>query len=676
MQLKEYEKNYRLSFENGMSVEVLKRDGAFGGLGQVKFRRRKLRSAELPIMPLIATPDGYEVSRLQFEDVQKAKDSLTLDLAPFVRRRGRMEWVCCDGQDRWNVGPWDGEAEKDRGGLVRMVLSAVTRTIGGVEFVGFSYSYKFRSRKYRIYRIHDRATWELGGYATANSFWMQGPFNEPQKTIRNKDDGFSTSWCRLAEEAVELQQFLPLFTALQGFTFQFDRQNLLVTAFEAPFHCRALYQKNAGQNYFVHWHQLCDDLSGCLEFPALQVLCAEVPDADKTELVNCYCAVREELQGHYADQSGIVREPAVVSGRLEVGEPPSAAALERGLNELARAGCERVYVPGLMRALGRAATARSQEARERAARFLEHAHHRGVQVAVSLTDCCAPWLVAALAPEGQEEPSAAVGPPAVPAQGLRDASGQAALLDHLRRLRSELSVDALFARSSLDGIAEEFDWRWPAEPDDAPAPSTPAIGAPDFDEKAGQIRSFHERSLELVASLQRLGYKCTLSGAGALGAPAGPLDLQLLDGSEFILRDGVLEFPYDSVADSRREPEDVYFRGCANRLAFVLVYEGGGGVSGKLAEWWDTEQTAINNAYHAVREHMERSRHLPQGRGVLWRGADPDVQVLWCYKCFEWAVGEEAEVFDVMASVPIEPEEGRFAPRPFTVYLVQNAREP
>jgi hypothetical protein len=693
MRLKEHDKSYRLTFDNGISIEILKRGSEFCGLGEVKLRRRKLRSGELPIMPLIRTPDGCEVSRLELQNVEESKDAVAVTLTPHVSRYGRMEWACCDGEDRWNVGPWEQEAERDRGGALRLTLQAVNRVIGGLEFAGFSYGYKFRSRKCRIYRLHDRATWELGGWATGNSFWMQGPYNVPQKTFEGKRDSFTTAWCRSVGGTVEVQQFLPLFTALQGFAFQFDRQNLLLTAFEAPFHCRSLFQKNAGQNYFIHWHQLCGDLGACLEFPALQVLCANAPCSDMTERADQYSAIRDELQRTYAEQCRLMREGTVVSGRIAAAEGACAEALQRGLDELARAGCKRVYVSSLMgafaprdmNAAGAGGRELVQESYRQVSRFVDHAHQRGLEVAASLADCCAPWLIAGSRPEGPQDAAGIAAKPIGDVAGaqlvslaLREKPAEKFLLEHLHRVRRALGVDALFADSVLSGIADQFHRALAPANDagDTEGGDNARGAAADLDDDGGDIRSLHAPTIGLVAALQRMGYKCPLAGAGGLATACAAVGYQLLCDREFMFRDGVFEFPYGGIVDSGAHPIEAYFRGCANRLSYAAVYDAARGAGGRLASWWRQDYATINKAYHAVREHMESSRLLPEGRGVLWTGADPDVRVLWCYKAFAWAAGKDADVFDVTASRRVELEGGEFTPLALRVYLVQDAVGP
>jgi len=673
MELREFEKSYRLRFSNGISVEILKRDRDYAGLGQVKWRRRKLRSAELPVMPLIRTPDGYEVSRLRFQDVRKGRgETLTLDLIPHVRRHGRMEWVCCDGQDRWNVGPWDEKETRDRGGAVRIVLQPVNRMLGGLEFAGFSYSYKFRSRKHRIYRIHDRASWELGGRATGNSFWMAGPLNEPQKTFTSKADTYTTAWCRGEQGGLPIQQFLPYFALLQGFTFQFDAQSVLVTTFESPFHCLSLFQKDAGQNHIVHWHQLCGDLSGSVEFPAQQVLVADPPDGLPTQRADRYCAIRDELQRACCEQVGAVREPAVTSGWLPADDGCRPAALQRGIDVLARAGCARVYVPGLFRQLGpdgpdgKAAI----ESHQRVRRVVEHARHRGTQVAASLADCSVPWAVAAAPgddPQQEAPPLQADSGGEVLARALRSAADGRLLREHLRRVRKDVGIDALFADGILLSLADQFDW--------GPAQQDEGRGAGCADGDGGTIRSLFGSWTALVADLARMGYRYLPAGAAGLGGPMRSPPYAALKGREYMFRDSVLEFPADALTEQDADPVRIYFRACANRLCYALPYDVDGQAKKRLAGWWHADACAINHAYQAVREHMEQSHLLPEDRGVLWTGADPEVRVLWCCQPFAWSVGEQAEVFDVMASRCVEVADGAFTPQAVCVYLVQNADE-
>jgi len=657
MRWKESEKNYRLRFDNRISVEILKDGDVFGGIGQVKLGRRKLRSAELPILPLITTPNGFEVVRLEFEGIEKADDCVVLNLRPYVVPRGRMEWLCCDGQDRWQVGTWGDEPRRDRGGMMQLTLRAEQQTLGGTDFVGFSYAYRFHSRKYHAYRIQDRSTWELGGGATANDFWMAAPFSPPRKTIQNKDDSYSTAWHTRGEELTQLQQFLPFFTVLQGFTFQFDKQTLLVTTFDDVFHCQSLFQKESGRNNLVHWHQLCGDLSGCLEFPAHLVLCSDEPVAGEAGRVDQYCAIRQELEGRQRSSTGVLRTGAVASSWMEAADG-CEKSMEHGLDALAKARMKRVYVPDLMLTCApKKDTVRARKEAARAVeRITEHARARGIEISLCLDDCCREWLVADSLADDEDYPAGHE----LVAAALRDDECRAFLMRHMRRIRSDFSVEALFASNMLDGLSDQFDWVGPP-------------GRGRIARSPGTIRSLAMKRLRLVADLQQMGYRCLSWGAGELATPG--LEPPYNVDSEFMFRDKILRFPHEAVAAGDRDPLEVYFRGCANRLSYMPVCRAKRAVRGTMEEWWRSEFGAVNKAYQAVRECMETSSLLPDGRGILWRGADPEVEVLWSYKGFDLRVGPKTEVFDVMESEQVDPpqEQETVGIEPYRVYLLQNA---
>jgi len=630
MRLKEHERGYRLSFDNGISAEILRQGDAFGGLGQVRLGRRKLRSAELPIMPLIRTADGYEVTRLQIADIRTDADGIALRLAPYFSPTSRADGIHPGAADLWNVATWEQPAQRDRGGLFEVRLAPVERKLGGMEFVGFSYAYKFRSRRYRVPCIHDRATWELGGRATANRFWMAGPYNEPHKTFRNKKDSFTTAAPAAGGGAPGAAQFLPFFGCLQGFTFQFDAASLLVTAFEAVLNCRSLFQKDPGRNYLVHWHQMRAGLGGRVAFPPLQVLCGPSAAGDPSEQANRYCAIAEELNAAYRAQLGVNAEPAATSGLLVGAETCDVTCLERALDELTHTACERVYMPDLLSGLGHRSEPGPASATLRAAAgVIEHAHRRGMEVALPLSECCLPWVFRARGAE----------PPAV-----RPPRGRA-MLEHLRALRPELGADALFP----GGARQAARWQ-----------TMPAEHGPHDD----RHEALDPGSVE---ELQRMGYRY------AFGGPPLRVSYARVRGREFMFRDCVLEFPYHEITRAGEDPLVAYFRGCANRVSYIVTYDLTQGGAGRLPEWWRPDYALINRSYRAVRDQMQRPRLLPGSRGVLWDGAEPGIRVLWANSAFQWSPGDSAEVFDVMASKPVELDHGAFTTKPCRIYLIQGA---
>ena len=657
MQIREHQEHFWVEFENGVSVEIRMPGSTFGGIGRVKWGRRVLRSPELPILPLIVSADGYEVRRLELDDIRQSDDELVMAFRPYVQLQGRMERQGERGEERWNVAPWTQEPLRDRGGRLWLCLREVNQIIGDIELSGFSYSYKFRSRKYQPSRIHDRATWELKGHATGNSFYMRGHNGPPRWTIRSKSDAFSTA---RPPDDQQPGQFLPFFTELQGFTYQFDRQCLLVTAFERPFHCLSLFQKNAGANCIIHWHQLCGapDGAGCLEFPALEVMCAHLESTSEAERINQYETVRTGLHDRYNVAAGLRADRAMCVGRLISGPSARQSDLRRAVDTLAAAGCaevlladpveEQIMTPAETGAGGGEGST-GEKSLEKMTRIAALAHERGLQVGVFLNP-------AMLQFDSPGEVAGESAPQEAP-RAQRGSSGgkqHRRLLRLARSLKKQLPLDAFYLNGARGGSSQG-------------ACSTAPGGA--------SVASVEAR-LALHRALQQSGFRCGGDRGGAFGVSAASVPYSLLRNNELLYRDTVMPFPHDEVVAAEDDPHEAYFRGYAGRLCYGVSFGGVGESRGGLDGWWDAEYAAVNKAYCAVREHMSEARMLAQEQGILWNHPGGDVRVLWAYKGFAWRVGRDARVYDVMAQKTVPLEDDTFAAAPRRVYLVQDALEP
>ncbi len=641
MELREHKDSFRVEFENGVSVEIRRQGGTFGGIGRVRCGTRDLRSPELPILPLIISPDGYRVHRLEIEQVRPDDEGVVLTLRPYVDLSGRTEERDRGGEDCWNVASWAQQPVRDRGGMVWLRLKEANRRIGDMELRGFSYGYKFRSRKYRVCRLHDRATWELNGRATGNVLYMRGHPEGPRRVIRNKKDEFTTA--RLDGDGLRAQ-FRPLFTELQGFSFQFTRSNVLVTAFQEPFPCMSLLQKSRGWNYIVHWHQLCGDghgKAGSLDFPALEVLCADSVAREESKRLSQYEAVRGDLSERYHRAFGLQREQAVCCGELHASSGLSKAELGRGVARLAGAGCTEVIVPGLLvgcdkLAPGRGgrseATADAEGARERIRTIVGLAHRRGMEVGTFL----GPAAVQGVNENGPQGPGG----------GKGDALGTA-----LAALKREFALDVLYLEAGSRAAHSQ-------DP-------TGGGGAGSGNELATAI-AFHRAA-------QQQGYRFGRNGPDLFGLSGRAVPYRVLRHNEFFYRDSAMRFPHEEVLAAGDDPHEAYFRGYANRLCYRVRFGGKDGGRPGLDAWWDAGFAAVNRAYTLVEEHMRFASALPGGKGVLWSpsAAGDDVRVLWAFVGFTWQVGEQASAYDVMAAGPVKLEGGRLEVQPNRVYLVQ-----
>jgi len=624
VRIRELRNRFWVEFDNGVAVEVRAVGGVYGGIGRVRRGRQELRSPKLPIMPLIAAPDGCEVCRLELADLDSAGDELTIKLRPYFKLGSRTEEHTPDGGHIWNVGQWEQEPTRDRSGWLWLRLREVNRLVGEHEYAGFSYGYKFRSRKHRPDCIHDRATWELGGRATGNTVIMPGCRQNPLRRIANKQDRFTTA---LSFPGGSKVQFLPLFTQLPGFTFQFDRGGVLATAFEKPFDCRSLVQKKAGSNHLVHWHQMRPPASSagqCLDFPALEVTWADSPATRVADRISQYVTLRDYLHGRYQRAVGIQGDGAACVGELVAGASAGQAALERAIDQLVSAGCSEVLVRGILPE----PTQKEGDADRRLRMVADMAHCRGLEVGLSLD---ASVLDASAGPGAREE-------------------GRGGVLTPLRRLKKQCALDAVhLLRAGADAAR---------------------------DEEAAQCAEGFEKHVALHRRLQQQGYRCRLGRGGAFGVSTQPVPYGFLRNNEPLYGNSVQPFPYEQVLARQDRPQEAYFRGYANRVCYSVTFDGEQQAAAGLQDWWCAQYAAVNNAYCAVKDHMDYARLLSGGRGVLWEDADEDVRVLWAYREFTWRVGERAKVYDVMAGQAAGVEAGALKAKANCVYLVQNALEP
>jgi hypothetical protein len=384
---------------------------------------------------------------------------------------------------------------------------------------------------------------------------------------------------------------------------------------------------------------------------------------DETERINQYCAVREGLHRQYAEQLGYGREAAVVGGRVTLRDATTDGDLRQAVDDLARAACRRVYLAGLtpLPAPGTAGgdlTDRDAAANKTAGQvrsIVEHAHRRGMQVGVELGECLRAWLTGL--------PGDGTGGPydgdEMDGLALLQQEERRRLLDQMGWLRHDLGVDCIYAAMEGGGPSDPLCRAFQGWSDGAKK------------RPARQVRGLAPAGAWLLRELHRLGFGLCMQGVPGLACPGAAPPGDRVDGNEFMFRDSELGLPEEEPGRSLPDPEAL-FRACANRMTRVVDYPFGTARRRRLGGWANRDCTRIHKAYHAVRDHMVYSRHLPDGRGVLWQGLEPDVRVLWAFKAFTWDAGERGEVFDVMAGKTVDQQGGKLSAGRGTVYLIQS----
>lgn len=633
MKVKEYQEHFWVEFDNAVRVEIYTDDKSCGGIGRVKCGRTDVRCENLPVLPLVTTVDGYQVQKVDIEDVQETGDDcVVISLRPYLATCGHVD-VECGHDPEWNVVEWNKNPERDRGGELEMILREVNREISGLDLRGFSYSYKFRSRKYVPKYIHYRGTWELGGSATRNDLVVPSQEHCPQKHIQNKKDEFSSS----EKSGDELKaQFKHLYSDMQGFTYQYDNHNVLITGFEEPTDCYSVIEKETGENYIVQWHQVRDGQSengGAMEAPAHEILCADSEVDSPEERFSQYQNVKSELQQRLLEVSDVPPQYARIPGFLEREIWHRHDEVERGIEKLADIGCQEIVMPDLTHQADirhhHDEGMSSQDMVDLASDAVEDIHKRGLGAAMTVD---ASSLVSYLRDEDGDIVVGRVG-------------------DWLDELLDHLEVDALYlATSSSDSLVQHEE----GSETDAPIP---------FDVKM----EFHQ-------AVTKAGLRSGSSGFGPFGPVVRNISLEGLRGNEWAYTNSIMEFPYVEVIEGQGNPKDAYFRALANRVCYGVSFGSDDGERPELPDWLEHDFLTYNTAYAAVSEYMIHPRQLEDGRGVLWRESDAEdaVQVLWANTEFEVSAGEEAHIYDVLRAKQVEVgEEETFKTQEKTVYMLE-----
>ncbi|MFW6456719.1 MAG: hypothetical protein ACOC0A_00335 [Planctomycetota bacterium] len=633
MNIKEYEEHFWVEFDNAVRVEIYTDDNNCGGIGRVKCGRTDVRCDELPVLPLVTTVDGYQVQKVDIEDVQEeGDDCVTVLLRPYLATCGHVDPEA-GRVPQWNVGEWNKNPERDRGGELQLTLREVNRDIAGMEMRGFSYAYKFRSRKYHPKCIHYRGTWELGGNATRNEIVVPSQEKCPHKYIKNKKDEFSSS----AREGDSLKvQFKHLFSEMQGFTYQYDNHNILVTLFDNPAECQSVIQKEADENYIVQWHQVSDGKSpngGAMEAPAHEILCADVEADSSEERFNQYHEIKSHLHANLQDKYGIPPQSASIPGFLKREIWHRKDEIQRGLEKLADAGCQEIVLPDLTH---QADTKHhhdegmgSQRMEDLVGETIEAIHKRDLDVGM-LVDASA--LLAHLGDEtGDGEYDSVKG--------------------WVKHVLDQVEVDALYlAMRSDDAVLQDSD-------------NVECSASVPFEMEV----QFHQ-------AVTKAGLRSGSSGFGPFGPVMRSIPFDGISGNEWVYMDTIMEYPYVDVIEGQGNPKDAYFRGLANRLCYGVSFGSDDGERPKLSDWLEHDYCTYNTAFAAVSEYMIHPRQLEEDRGVLWREAEGEgaVQVLWANTEFEVEADEDAHIYDVLRAKQVTlGEELTFQTEEKTVYMLE-----
>jgi hypothetical protein len=710
-----------LSFDGGLSIELLGEGKNFFGLGAISYGDLELRSGRGPMFVEIRNPSAVELLNYRLAHCENSPEKVLMRFSMEMREGGLMEWMVHEVRPRYNTADWTQGPKLAEDTVLELELRSVRRNIGDRDYIGFSYRYHYRSAAIPIYKILDRGSWELGGSALGNEFWMRNCFVPSIMRIESAAQFYSTEWYIPDCPNPSAFQFIPLQTELQGFTFTASPAGVLITWASEVAHIRSLFEKPRGQEVMTHLHEHCGDLGNEFSTAPTEVLWSP-GERSRVDLANDYEAVRELVHETLHAEIGMRRERVTTFGHIEEWAP---ANFERyrslGLPKLLGAGtrtiCLANHFENNMNTWGvsnfcvtvdyKVANSVGEETLRA---FCDDARAAGATVqmwgntAISTLNLLFDNRVGKsdrirfLPREGSimealdrntsfvRNASNAIEAdhytPEFAVLSLRDPAVREYWLRRWKDAHDKIGLGAIFLDSSFNLSSDKFHYlqntrahQFSATPDQAHLPGfyRPA------NEPPAAILSQYRAHLDLMAEMQRIGYVYGNEDLGVFGIHRhGPAAVARLE-SLFLWTDCVASFDAPAIRQSGHDPDNIYFRGLAYRMMWTLHWDVSRDVLsfryGGLSCQEDVpgaHHIALLHAYNQVESAMRERTILPEEAGVLYRAGS--VQVFWAFEDLILPLKESQSIRDVLSGEVIRHPP--FSAKKNRVYLIREDFEP
>lgn len=720
-----------IQFDNDISIQPLSRDEIFQGLGEVRANGVLLRNARRPIFVEIRTPRGELMRDFRITSTQGLPGGgQRIEFAMNVERGGLMEWMVHEVRNRYNASDWSKEPQPAKGTVLSLELKPLSRAIGGREYSGFSYQYFYQSDEFPIYKILDRSTWEIGGSILNSEFWLRSAFIPSITRFQNAAQFYSSEWYLPDCANPSAFQFLPLQTELSGFSFAASQAGVLLTWPSEVAHIRSLFEKPRGEELMVHLHEHCGDLNH--EFATSPVEVLFCPGGlGKAELFNAYEAARDMVSETLHAQIGMRRERVTTYGGIEEWGPPDMEYYARqGAPKLLDAGCETVYIANHFQnnmntwAVGNMCCTVDYQVSENVGEDKLRAFC-GVVRAVGATPemwantsistltwifdwererkgtGTSPERIHFLPREGSimealrksETPFVRNASNAVEADhytpifcalNLRDEAVRAYWLLRWREANQNIGLGGIFLDSSYNLSSDKFHWVQNAKPETmqgATADQTHLLGSfRPREEPPSAILSQYHAHLELMREMQEIGYVYGNEDLGVFGVHRHGPGIEMRLDSLPLWCECIANFDYPAIEKTGADPDDVFFRGLAYRLMWMLNWD----IKTNALSWHysgvrndydrpSETQLAWFQAFKTVGGEMQKRTVLSDENGVLWR--NDARRVIWAFQDFDFALDEEAQVCDVMSG-DVSTHQGAVRLARHRVYLLGDQPAP
>lgn len=668
-----------LRLANGIRLELVMEGEWLKGIGQVWCGETALRSGQECIWPQIATHDGWEVQGYQLLGVEAQGGGFVVRTRPFFRVAYRMDWTEHALHPRVNTASWSHGPVSPEGSVFEWRIAPEKQGYAGVEYRGLSYQFRYHVPGHRIYQIEDKATWELNGSAADNTFVMRGGFAHPISRLTLETDYYS-GWTLPGIANPYIFQHLPLYSQMQGFTFQHDDRHVLLTVHEHPSHVRSLFHKDAGSPLLLHFNQFCFDLTDDITTPARRILLGAAPQG-KTNLLNHFLRVRDEIQDQVRDYYGVGNDAARPSAHIETWAIARTEQFATIFKQLSDWGFRRAFVMPLWR---------SNET-DITPRFSQDSKQFGVlgnmccPLEYEIADCYGGWegLRRIIAPATQLgiETYMWIAPHLSSLSPLRDrindlfardVSGQfdrnnyghvllacnqnskgyqEYLIASMRKLK-ECGMSGVFRDSHFNGASDTINFLH-QDPgacagDGATADQVGFMGEARSEDR-DMILTQHDAEVGIQKRLQQeVGLMYYIESNGVIGTPLAGTNYDWVQGCEFIWSNMETGMNPRRVKHYGQSYEMAYFRALSVRLFYqVNVEVNTFPAEGSVDRWWNPQtMSPLVRAYHQVEPHLKQMWLLAEDRGIRW--TDGKTEVVFAYQDMDYAVAEGCEVRDML----------------------------
>jgi len=697
---------------NGFEFELKYMGDYFLGIGAITANGIPLRSSKLPMFSQITTPESIELVNFKLLNKAVTPNKMELNFSVQKQLGNTMEWMLHTVRNRRNMTDWTKGPEAAQGTTVSLILKPVERKLGNTVAKGFSYQYEFKSKDLSIYKITDRATWEIGGEATGNELWMRNGVVDCIKAFAQPSDFYSTEWYLPNIANPNIFQFHPLQTQLQGFTFTSAKEGTLITWATELSHIRSLFEKWRGYNEIVHFHEHCNDLASEFKTSPMEVLW--VPgELDRVGRANLYSLIRELVHEELHRQAGLKRERITTYGIIEEWiEPDFDRYREKGLTKLMDAGVKKVFIPNQcqndMNTWGLSNMCCNVDFKisetvgeEKLKKFCQTAKAGGVKVemwgntALSSTTerfmhrdgrkkgieflpfkgSIQEVIAKAESPFIRNASNAIEGDHYTPrfcALNLRDKDIREYLLKQWKYFHDEIGIEGIFLDSSFNMSSDKFHH--------AQFDGTKGWGGATLDQQGvtGKYRPENEppklihtqyfAHLSLIAQMQKDGYHYCGEDMGVFGINRTGPDLVERIPSLPMWADCYCDFNEEDVRKAGFDPMDIFFKGLAYSMMWKIYWN----IPKDKLQLGTENPLAYKmiKVFNLASEYMNNREILPGEQGVIYR--KDKITILWAFENFESRLSGIKTIINLVDELPVKAAKDSFKAVKFNVYKISH----